>query len=112
MSVAVGPTASTHDIGDIVRVTGTFTDTGGTAADPTSVHFLYDTPTSTAPTTATRTDTGLNTVDSITRASTGVYYFDITTTGRGLYETRFTSTGVIGASVESWFSVRPRRVTT
>ena len=103
---------STHDIGDIVRITGTFTDTGDVPGDPTTVHFLYDTPTSVAPSTATRTDTGLNTVDGITRASTGVYEFDITTTGRGLYETRFTSTGVIGASVESWFSVRPRRVTT
>ena len=103
---------STHDIGDIVRITGTFTDTGGTNADPTTVHFLYDTPTSTAPTTATRTSTSTGAVGGITRASTGVYYVDITSTGQGLYETRFTSTGVIGASVESWFSVRPRRVTT
>ncbi len=81
-------------------------------ADPTTVHFLYDTPTSTAPSTATRTDTGVNTVDGITRVSTGVYHFDITSTGRGLYETRFTSTGVVAASVESWFSVRPQRVST
>ena len=104
--------ASTHDIGDIVRITGTFTDPGGTNADPTTVQFLYDTPTSTAPTTATRTSTSTGAVGGITRASTGVYYVDITSTGRGLYEARFTSTGVIGASVESWFSVRPRRVTT
>lgn len=103
---------STYDIGDIVRIGGTFTDTGGTNADPTNINFLYDTPTSTAPSTATRTSTGIDTVDGITRVSTGVYYFDITTTGRGLYETRFTSSGVIAASVESWFSVRPRRVTT
>ena len=103
---------STYDIADIVRITGTFTDTGGTNADPTNIAFLYDTPTSTAPSTATRTSTGIDTVNGITRVSTGVYYFDITTTGRGLYETRFTSSGVISASVESWFSVRPRRVTT
>ena len=103
---------STYDIGDVVRNAATFTDTGGTVANPTSVHFLYDTPTSTAPSTATRTSTELDTVDGITHESTGVFYFDITTTGQGLYETRMLSTGLVAASVESWFSVRPQRVTT
>jgi hypothetical protein len=51
-------------------------------------------------------------VGGITRVSTGVYTYPITTTGVGLYETRFTSTGTLAASGESWFSVRPRRVTT
>ena len=103
---------STYDIGDTIRLTGTFTDTGGTNADPTNINFLYDTPTSTAPSTATRTSTGINTVDGITKVSAGVYHFDLQSTGKGLYETRFTSSDVIEASVESWFSVRPRRVTT
>ena len=103
---------STYDIADIVRLTATFTDTGGSVADPTTVNFLYDTPTSVAATTANRPSTGINTVNGIARVSTGVYHFEITTTGSGLYETRFTSTGVISASVESWFSVRPQRVTT
>jgi len=103
---------STYDIGDLVTVRGTFTDTGGTVGDPTTVNFLFDTPSSTAPTTATRSTTGLDKVDGITRDSTGVYAYTITTTGKGLYETRFTSTGVLAASGESWFSVRPRRVTT
>ena len=103
---------STYDIGDVIRVTGTFTDTGGTVGDPTTVNFLYDTPTSTAPSTAARTSTAAGVVGGIAKASTGVYYVDITATGRGLYETRFTSTGSLAASGESWFSVRPRRVTT
>ena len=46
--------ASTYDIGDVVRVAGTFTDTGSVVGDPTTVNFLFDTPTSTAPTTATK----------------------------------------------------------
>ena len=104
--------ASTYDIGDVVRVKGTFTDTGGTVGDPTTVNFLFDTPTSTAPTTATRTSTSTGDVGGIYRWTTGVYTYDITATGRGLYETRFTSTGTLAASGESWFSVRPRRVTT
>ena len=103
---------STFDIGDVVTAKGTFTDTGGTVGDPTTVNFLYDTPTSTAPTTATRTSTSTGAVGGITRVSTGVYTYPITTTGVGLYETRFTSTGTLAASGESWFSVRPRRVTT
>ena len=103
---------TTYDIGDVVRVTGTFTDTGSALGDPTTVNFLVDTPTSTAPTTATRTSTSTGDVGGIYRYSTGVYYYDVTTTGRGLYETRFTSTGTLAASGESWFSIRPRRVTT
>jgi len=103
---------STYDIGDLVRVTGTFTDTGGTVGDPTTVNFLYDTPTSTTPVSASRTSTATGEVNGITKLSTGVYYYDVPTTGRGLYETRFTSTGQLTASAESWFSVRPRRVTT
>jgi len=103
---------STYDIGDIVRITGVFTDTGGALGDPTTVHFLYDTPTSTAPTTATRTSTAAGDVGGITKDSTGVYAYTITATGQGLYETRFTSTGTLAASGESWFSVRPQRVTT
>lgn len=104
--------ASTYDVGDIVRVTGTFTDTGGVVGDPTTVHFLYDSPTSVAPTTATRTSTSTGLVGGIYRLTTGVYYYDVASTGNGLYETRFTSTGSLAASGESWFSVRPQRVTT
>ena len=103
---------STYDVGDIVRITGTFTDTGGIVGDPTTVKFLYDTPTSTAPTTAARTSTAAGAVGGITKASTGVYEYDITTTGQGLYESRYTSTGSLAASGETWFSVRPQRVTT
>jgi hypothetical protein len=103
---------STYDIGDIVRITGTFTDTGDVVGDPTTVNFLYDTPSSTAPTTATRTSTASGAVGGITKSSTGIYYYDVASTGRGLYEARFTSTGSLAASGESWFSVRPQRVTT
>lgn len=104
---------STYDIGDVVRITGTFTDTGGTYGDPTTVNFLYDTPdTAGSPTTATRPGTSTGNVNGIVRASSGVFYYDILTTGEGLYEARFTSTGTLQTSGEAWFSVRPQRVTT
>ena len=101
---------STYDIGDVIRAIGTFTDTGGTVGDPTSVSFLLDSPTSTAPTTFTRASTNTGAVGSITKETTGVYFHDFTSTGQGLYEWRFTSTGVLAASGESWASIRPRRV--
>ena len=106
---------STYDIGDGLRAIGTFTDTGGGVGDPGNVTFGYTTPDSTALSTAnsfTRTGVTTGTVDSITRESSGVFYVEITATGNGLYEWRFTSTGALAASGESWASVRPRRVTT
>ncbi len=106
---------STYDVGDIVRAIGTFTDTGGTVGDPTTVKFGYTTPDSTALSTGnsfTRTSTSTGPVDFINKESTGVYFHDFTTTGQGLYEWRFTSTGTLAASGESWASIRPQRVTT
>ncbi len=103
---------TTYDQGDIIRAIGTFTDTGGTVGDPTTVNFLIDTPTSVAPTTFTRTDTSTGGVGSISKETTGGYFHDFTATGKGLYEWRFTSTGTLAASGESWASIRPRRVTT
>ena len=103
---------STYDIGDVVRAIGTFTDTGGSLGDPSSVNFLIDTPTSTAPSTFTRTSTSTGAVGSIVKESTGKYFHAFTATGNGLYEWRFTTTGTLAASGESWASIRPRRVTT
>ena len=104
--------ASTYDIGDVITVTGVFTDTGGVPGDPTTVNFLYETPTSIAPTTASRPGATTGEVNGITRASSGTFTFEIDATGQGLYRTRFTSTGSLQASEEGWFSVRPRYVST
>ena len=98
--------ASTFDIGDVVRISSTFLSTAGTAADPTTVYFAYENP---AGVSYSTTYTG---AADIVKVTTGVYYYDITTTGYGLYEYRFSSTGLITAAAEHYFSVRPRRVTT
>lgn len=101
--------ATTYDVGDIVRCWSTFTDTGGTRADPTTVYFAYENP---AGVSYSTTYTGAGNIVQATTPSTGVYYFDITCTGQGLYEYRFTSTGLVTASAEAYFSVRRQRVTT
>ena len=57
---------ASYDIGDAVRVTGTFTDADGVATDPTTVTGKYKDP------------SGNETTDeSPTNSATGVYYFDI-----------------------------------
>lgn len=102
---------SYYDIGDVVRVSSTFTDTGGNKADPTSVSFVYTTPDGTDTVNSrTATSTGLS--DSIYRVSTGVYYRDITTTSSGPYWYRFSSTGSVTTMAEWSFRVRKKRTTT
>ena len=101
--------ATTYDVGDIVRISSTFTDTGGTRADPTTVYFAYENP---AGVSYSTTYTGVGDVIKASTPSTGVYYYDVSCTGQGQYEYRFTSTGLITASAEAYFSVRGRRVST
>jgi hypothetical protein len=103
---------TTYDIGDVVRTWGRFpTAEGGTTyTDPTVVHYALEKPdggTSTASITQPATSTGQV---PIVRNASGQYYVDVVTTGQGLYEWRYTSTGTHQTSQESWFSVRPRRV--
>lgn len=100
--------ASHYDIGDVVRLTATFLSTGSTAIDPTEVTFYIEKPGSTV---AASTFVYSSSTE-ITRASAGVYYVDVSCTGSGAYEYRFTSTGTAAASEEGFFYVRGRRVTT
>jgi hypothetical protein len=101
--------ASTYDIGDVVRVTATFTTSTGnsTGVDPAAVHLHLETPSGVVTSQTYSAATG-----DVVKDTTGVYYIDITTTEAGIYEQRFTSTGTVTTSVENWFSVRNRRVTT
>ncbi len=101
-----------YDIGDIVRVSSTFTDTGGTKADPTTVNLVKTTPDG-ADTVFTRTGATTGTVDSITRGTTaGTYFSDITTTSSGPYWYRYSSTGVVTSLAEANFIVRRLYTTT
>lgn len=95
--------ASTYDIGDTVRLTATYTDTGGTAANPTTVTFVYEDPSGTA-TTITSTST------SVSNPAVGSFFTDLVPDEAGLWEYRSSSTGTIIASEEGYFIVRARRV--
>ena|SRR3990167_11559489 len=99
-------TASTFDIGDRFRVTGTFTNAAGTAADPTSVKFYYKTPAGVVASRSYATST------TVVKSATGVYYSDVVSTDDGYYAWRWSSTGSIIATVEGITYVRERMVST
>jgi hypothetical protein len=94
--------ASTYDKGDLLRLTGTFTNASGTATDPTTITLKIK-----APGTALATYTYA--LSQVTKSSTGVYYKDISlaTVGRWFY--RWEGTGTVEAAVEGWFEVREAR---
>lgn len=96
-------TANTYDVGDVVRITGTFRSTAGVLSDPSKVTIKYEDPSANV---TTVTSTGA----SVINPSTGVFYTDIVPDEVGVWEYRIYSTGNITSSTEDWFRVRTRRV--
>ena len=78
---------ATYDLGDVVRITGTWTDSGGTATDPGTVSFQYTDPNGTATTYTYPTDA------EVVKSDTGIYYTDISADNEGVYIWRWISTG-------------------
>jgi hypothetical protein len=90
---------ASYDLGDIVRVTGTWTDSGGTATDPGTVTFTYTDPSGTATTLTYVTDA------EVVKSSTGVYYVDVTANLEGTWFWRWVSTVSGAAADEGQFAV-------
>ena len=105
---------STYDIGDRVRTTAKFTTSTGSTdyTDPTTVTFHYENPGGGVTTGSLNVGGGSTANENIFKSSTGQFYYDITTTGAGIYEYRWKGTGLVTAAGESWFNVRNLRVTT
>ena len=93
---------TTYDVGDTIRHTAAYTDTGGNPIDPTTITVRRKTPDGAV----TAQTTG------ITNPTSGSHYVDTVTTSSGLYEITVSSTGNIVQTVQGWFSVRPSRATT
>lgn len=93
--------ANTYDIGDSVRISGAFTQSG-TPIDPGAVTLKVELPDGTS-TTYTYPAT-------MTKDSTGNYHVDISITQRGTYNYRWVSTGGGAAAQENWFQVRVQQV--
>jgi len=102
---------TTFDIGDVIRVASTFTDTGGVKQDPTQVTYNTADPAGTV-STFTRVGATTGTVDSIVRGSSGAFYYDWLATSSGVHTYKVTSTGSYAGAGQGWFNVRRSRMTT
>lgn len=86
-------TINVHDLGDLVRCVGTYTDVAGTLVDPSTASFQIMEPNGTS---TTYTGTGANLI----RDSLGVFHVDWPTTQSGRHEYRFKGAGTgAGAGV-------------
>lgn len=95
--------ANTYDVGDLVRVTGTFTDIDSVATDPDVVRCKYQDPSG-------NDTTDVYGVGSTVKSATGVYYLDIDIDEAGTWFYRFegeTSGGEGQGAAESNFYVTP-----
>lgn len=90
-----------YDIGDLVRVTGAFTNhSDGTALNPTAVLFKYKNPV-----TGTITTLVYGTDAAIVRDSTGNYHVDVDASVPGRWYFRFYATGTGQSADEDYFDV-------
>jgi hypothetical protein len=85
---------ATYDIGDVVRVTCTFTNGAGANTDPTTVTLKVKTP---ALVTTSYTWAG----GTVTRSAAGIFYKDISLTMSGEWFYRFEGTGAVESADES-----------
>ena len=91
IDISLEECCSMNNIGDDMRVTGTWTDLTGARVDPTSVQAVV------------RSPSGIETTytwpATITRTSIGVFYLTVDITASGTWRGRFVSTGS-GKAVE------------
>lgn len=94
---------NSYDIGDLVRVSVAFTNSGGTAVDPSSVVLKYVAPGGTA---IMRT---YGVVGEVEKDATGQYHYDIDTTGGnpGEWWYKWSGTGAAQATAKGRFLVEP-----
>lgn len=95
--------SSIFNIGQQVRITGTFRDSSGALTNPTAVSFSYKEG-------DTTTTYVYGTDAELVRDSTGVYHVDITPTVAGTIEWRMWSTGTLVQAEQGNFYIRPINV--
>lgn len=92
---------NSYDKGDLVRVTGTFTNASDAATDPTTVTCKVKTPAGVTTTYLYGTDAAL------VKDSTGVYHLDITASTSGQWWYRWEGTGAVEQADEDTFIIEP-----
>jgi hypothetical protein len=94
---------SIYDVGDTVRLTASYTDTGDSPANPTSVRIIYADPTGSE-------TTALSGTTSLSNPATGSFYTDLYVDSPGTWRWRSASTGNIVTASEDVFVVRKQWV--
>ena len=92
---------SVYDVGDLLRVSGAFTDAAGTAIDPTTVLFKYKVPAGTITTLTYGVD------GALVKDSVGNYHVDLNMSVSGIFYFKFYSTGTGQAAAEANVTVNP-----
>lgn len=87
-----------YDAGDLVRVSGAFKDSAGTAIDPSVVKFKFKRPDTGAVTTYT-----YGTDSQLVKDSVGNYHVDVSADAAGAWRYRFYSTGTGQAAEQGQF---------
>lgn len=95
--------ANTYDVGDRVKIQGSFTDANGTAADPTAVAVKVRDPSG-------NVSTYTYALSQVTKQETGVYYMYVTIDEAGEWWYRFEGTGAVIAADEMHFWAPVARV--
>lgn len=95
---------NTYDIGDVVRCQATFTNSAGTALDPTGLTFKFKTPAGVVTTYTYGVD------GQLLRTTTGVYYVDLNVTIDGIWHYRFDGTGSGQGASENRFYARESNI--
>ena len=93
---------TTYDIGDIVRLTGTFT-VSSVNTDPTTITLKTKDPTG-------NVDIYTYALSQITKSATGIFYKDISIDEAGTWRYEWTGTGAVATVEEGQIYVRKTRV--
>ena len=94
---------NSYDVGDLVRVTGTLTDSASDEVDPTAITITVKEPD------GTETDYVYGVDVEVVKSATGIYYMDVSATDAGYWWYRVQSTGTGQASGENSFHVKTSR---
>ena len=95
--------ATDYDIGDLVRLSATFTNTAGAVTDPTATTCSIRVPSGTVTTHTYGVSADL------VRDSTGLFHLDYSPTVEGIHNYRFVGTGACQTAEEKPFYIRPLR---
>lgn len=96
-----------YEVGALVRVTGTFTDSNG-AADPTAITLYVKDPSGSI--TELTYDSDVS--SDIASSGTGVFYSDIDIDESGKWFYKFKGTGAVQAASTYWFTVKREEIST